>query len=517
MNKFEAKNNSVNSPRFEEINGSLTLIVDNQPFIAYAGEIHNSNASNPKRMKDLVWDKIDTLNLNTLLVPVYWENIEKIEGTYDFENVKAIIDQARTHNIKLIFLWFGLWKNGISTYIPKWMKKDRKNYPFAKHKDGSSIYSISPLCTKAIQKDADAFHELMKFIKKYDENQQTVIMIQIENEIGLLGTDFDYSEKAMKGLNTEVPDVIRKYCGKQGVWKDIFFNDAKEMYLAYHYAEAIQKIAERGKEAYDIPFFINAWIAKEPTKPGEYPTGGPISKQIPLYKYIAKDIIAFAPDIYVPNFVDVCEEYIEHQEVLLIPETRQDKMNVGSNLIYSVGAYNLYCYSPFAIEDFKGADERDSTLLKSLSIDADAFNPQHSLELFSKTNKLLSSMTQLIVKNRNLGNTHAFIKECEGQRGELIQLKNCNVKIKYPKLSTADVKPAGFLLEVDEYEFYLVGLNYQVILESDFNQIGIISLEEGYFFDNQWVVEKVLNGDEQYYISFDDTPKVLRIEYHVYS
>ena len=98
-------------------NGISTLYVDGQPFQAFAGEVHNSAAYDPERMEIEIWEKMEQSNLNTLIVPVYWETLEPEEGKFDFTLVDALIKQADKYKKKLILLWFGLWKNAESASL----------------------------------------------------------------------------------------------------------------------------------------------------------------------------------------------------------------------------------------------------------------------------------------------------------------------------------------------------------------------------------------------------------------
>lgn len=508
--------NTVQTPHIASINGVPNLIVDGLPFICLAGELRNSSASNETYMNENVWSKLEGLNLNTLLVPVYWELIESEEGKFDFESIKFIIDQARNHNIKLIVLWFGLWKNGLSTYVPSWVKLNREEYYFAKDRNGNQIYSISPLCDKAISKDAYAFKKLMSFIRDYDENYYTVIMIQIQNEMGLLTTDFDYQVDQLEKLDTNVPRSVAEYAKSTGTWNSVFNQDAKEYYISYHFAMAIKLIAEFGKQEYDIPYFVNAWIDKQPTFPGEYPTGGPISKFAPFWIHLVNDITAIAPDIYVPNFKQVCINYAEAQDLLIIPETRQDYHYVASNLIYGISAFNLYCYSPFGIEDFMDAAERDDSTLTALSIDADAFNSFRSFDLLSCTYRLLASMNSVITTARNDGLIQGFIKEEDSSRGFFVELEDAFLRIKYAKNDINTTRSSGFVIKRKSNEVFIVGTNINVSLESNSCDVGVITLEEGYFEDSLWIRQRILNGDERYYIKFNDFPSVVRLVYHTY-
>lgn len=249
-------------PHFNKINGVETLVVNSEPYLAFAGEIHNSSASSLEYMNLNIWSKLEELNLNTVLLPIYWEMIESTEGQYQFEYVANIIDQARENNKKVILLWFGLWKNGMSTYVPEWMKKNREDYPFIESKYGEQIYSISPMSGKAVEKNSLVFGELMAFIKSYDSSEQTVLMVQIENEIGSLGTDFDYASNQVELLDSMVPADVESFSNQTGTWNQVFRENSKEYLMAYYYAKAIEKNAALGHEKHPIPYFVNAWLEK---------------------------------------------------------------------------------------------------------------------------------------------------------------------------------------------------------------------------------------------------------------
>lgn len=187
-------------PVMKECNGIPTMYVENKPFFAFAGEVHNSSAGSLEYMNEHVWDKIQGLNLNTLLVPVYWEQIEPTEGSFRYEMLDGLIEQARQRQIRLILLWFGLWKNAESMYVPRWMKKDSKKYFRVRAASGEMLNTISPFCTEAVEKDAAAFANVMGHIREQDEEDSTVIAVQIENEVGLLGTAYDVCDAAKEAF-----------------------------------------------------------------------------------------------------------------------------------------------------------------------------------------------------------------------------------------------------------------------------------------------------------------------------
>jgi beta-galactosidase GanA len=108
-------------------NGESILYVDGKPFIALSGELHNSSSSSLDYMDRVVWPALRPLGLNTVVAPVYWECVEPEPGVFDYSLVDGLILQARREGVKLVFLWFGLWKNGMSTYIPGWVITTARN------------------------------------------------------------------------------------------------------------------------------------------------------------------------------------------------------------------------------------------------------------------------------------------------------------------------------------------------------------------------------------------------------
>lgn len=270
-------------PRLEGAGRQARLMVDGEPYFCRGGELHNSSASSLAYMEQAVWPTLRGLSLNTVLLPVYWECLEPVQGQFDYTLVDGIIRQARREGCRLILLWFGLWKNSGSTYAPEWMKTDRRTYfrvrnaggrPMSARRLVGGTHTISPFCDAAIDADANAFRHLMAHLSHTDE-ERTVIMVQVENEMGVLNCDRDYSEEAEKAFAREVPRPLREAFQMQGTWAQAFGKDAGEVFMAWRYACATERIASAGKEIYPLPMYVNAWLEQSPWKPGSYPCGGP--------------------------------------------------------------------------------------------------------------------------------------------------------------------------------------------------------------------------------------------------
>ena len=195
-------------PMIKEDRGIPTLYVKGEPFLALSGEIHNSSSSSLEYMEKEVWPKLEDLHMNSVIVPLFWETIEPEEGVYCMDLPDGLVSQARNHGMHIIFIWFGLWKNSESMYVPKWMKQDTDTYYLVERVNGEKINTISPLCEAAVEKDAKAFAAVMAHLKEIDEQESTVIFIQVENEIGLLSTERDYSKNASQAFAETIPEEV---------------------------------------------------------------------------------------------------------------------------------------------------------------------------------------------------------------------------------------------------------------------------------------------------------------------
>ena len=99
------------------------LLVHGQPFLIRGGELGNSSAGTAAQA-DTILPALARMHLNTVLMPVAWEQVEPKEGAFDFSILDHWIDTARQQHLHLVLLWFGSWKNAFSEYAPDWVKAD---------------------------------------------------------------------------------------------------------------------------------------------------------------------------------------------------------------------------------------------------------------------------------------------------------------------------------------------------------------------------------------------------------
>lgn len=476
-------------PHLKETNTVTQLIVNQQPFLMIAGEVHNSSASTIEYMTP-IFPKLKAMNLNAVFVTTAWEQIEPQEGVYDFSLVDAIIDNAKANDLKVCLLWFASWKNGESSYAPLWVKKDTKRFFRVKTKDGRAIETLSPFCEATKIADAKAFAALMKHVKAYDKDQ-TVILMQPQNEVGMF-QDIDYNQISLDLYKKQVPKQLMTYFIKnkahlndyvksawannnfktEGTWPEVFGDttESKAFFITWQYATYINFVAKAGRDQYNLPMMVNSWIVQKPEDlPGVYPNGGPVSRVMDIWKAAAPAIDIQSPDIYLPNFKEIVSMYKRADNPLLIPESTSE---VG-RAYYAFGQHDAICFSPFGIEDA-----------------SEDF-------LFRKAYGVLNETQHLILKYQGTGKMKAVLKEGNEQSAELT-IGDYKLKVMYEKPN----EPCfGIIIQTGDEEFTVIGMNLKIFFEStQKGEIGHIGqVWEGRYYHEQWVPTRLLNGDESWH------------------
>ncbi|WP_025068721.1 DUF5597 domain-containing protein [Bacteroides gallinarum] len=359
------------------------LVVDGAPFLILGGELGNSSAACVQDIEH-IFPKLERMGLNTVLVPAYWDLIEPTEGSFDFTLTDKVLQQARRNNLKVVFLWFGAWKNSMSCYAPLWFKENYKRFPRAYTRNGKPLEIASAFSEAVYEADQRAFSKWMQHIAAADKEEGTVIMIQIENEIGMLEDARDYSREANKAFNAPVPEEFMTYlqknkktlhpqmlkkwesqgCKKQGNWQEVFGADiyTDEIFMAWHYAKYVERLAQTARSIYNVPLYVNAAMNSRGRKPGEYPSAGPLAHLIDVWHCGAPSIDMLAPDLYDNGFIDWTAQYKLHNNPLFIPEIGLTDNN-GVRAFYIFGEHDAIGISPFSIEN--GSDSPGSPLVQS--------------------------------------------------------------------------------------------------------------------------------------------------------
>ncbi len=316
------------------------------PYPILGGELSNSAATSVTDI-DEVMPRMRALGLNTVLVPAYWELMEPVEGKFDFTLIDRTIDVARREQLHVVFLWFGVWKNSMSCYTPSWFKQDTKRFPRAMTVEGKQMEIASCFSDNVLQADLKAFSALMRHIKERDPQREVVVMMQIENEIGMLESARDHSPLAEKAYKKER-------------WAERYGTDeyADEKFMALSYARYVEHLAKAARELHDMPLYVNAAMNSRGRRPGEYPSAGPLAHLIDFWHEGAPSIDLLAPDIYDTGFKSWCAQYAmplrpqdggKVKNRLFIPESRCCE-NSGVRALYAFGEHQAIGFSPFAID-----------------------------------------------------------------------------------------------------------------------------------------------------------------------
>jgi hypothetical protein len=388
-----AQSNPGNIPHLEKRDGVTKLIVDGRPFICVAGELTNTASSDREGTKEAI-ARLAAANLNTILTVVSWDLVEPEEGKFDFSMIDYQIEAARAANVRLIMLWMASWKNGLSHFPPPWVKANQQRFPRVVNGEGKTLEILSTLSQANRDADAKAFAAVMKHIREVDPTH-VVIGIQVENEVGVMGSTRDFRPEANAAFAGAVPKKLTEYLQKNrdhlrpelrkiweaagaktsGTWEQVFgknvprpadqppvpnspnrqprpanaelLTHTDEIFMAWNYASYIGYVAEQGKKEYPLPMYVNTWIVQpNDIGPGDYPSGGPEPLVHDIWRAGGPAIDILAPDIYLPDYMNIIRDFAQNGNPPFNPETRQD-----ANLAWQ--AYteaNLLCFSPFGID-----------------------------------------------------------------------------------------------------------------------------------------------------------------------
>jgi hypothetical protein len=506
---------AAEAPKLVQKDGRYALMVDGRPYLILGGQIHNSSAW-PIELPQ-VWQSMAALHANTVEAPVYWEQMEAQEGHFDFTNVDQIIEGARAHNLRLVLLWFGTWKNGNMHYAPSWVKTDMKRFPRVIRPDGEPIDVLSPLSRNTLEADKTAFVALMRHLKQIDGEQHTVLLIQIENESGNIGSIRDNSAEANHQFAGHVPSDLLTATHKQpGTWSQAFAADADEIFQFYYQAKYINEIAAAGKAEFPIPYYINAWLhypaAELPQRqldlPGiGYPGGGAVQKLVGLWRALAPSIDMIGPDIYADDsqfYRETMHVYHRPDNPLWIPETgRSDSF--GKFLFYALGD-GAIGFSPF------GVDQSGWNILGDEPWKAHARNFV-----------LIEPMSREIAQLEFEGKLKTAVEE-PGQTAQEVDFGQwqATVAFGFPQPDgrrapgTKDAHAAALIAQLGPDEFLVTGVDASISFhlpgKLPWMRSEIITAEQGAYQNGKWKLQKLWNGDEtDRGLCFHDKPEVVRV------
>jgi hypothetical protein len=562
-------------PHLRKQGTATQLIVDGKPFVALGGEFENDTSTNLEAMRH-IWPELVKMNVNFVSPIAYWDLVEPEEGKYDFALVDGIIQEARRNNLRIVFVWFASFKNGLGVFAPLWVKKDFQRFPRAQPRGhtGMELFSVIEGAADATRDaDARAFAALMRHIKEVDGRDHTVVMVQVENEVGVLGDSRDRSPAANRAFAGPVPKELLDYLQKHkntlapelrevwtangskasGTWEQVFGPGkpesvdvntmpasaeesqaawrklhwpADEIFMAWNYARYLDKIVERGKAEYPIPMYVNAWL-QQPNFPwpGKYPSGGPVPQVHDVWRAGAPAIDVLAPDLYLPQFDEVSARFTRNGNPLLIAESNGGASG-ATQALDAVGR-GAIAFSVYGIE---------YNLLWQ--------DPNNDL---GKAYKAINQLMPLIVDHQGKEGALAGVLLGENQP-EKVRLGDYTLTVAFAadrRIAGAPPRPAvrraGALFVLTAPDEFYVAIRSETELAVTFTPntpgpplVGVGSIDEGSFVDGRWVQGRrldhraIANADcnycqpallvpaEYYFVAAHSEHRILRVRLYRY-
>jgi beta-galactosidase GanA len=526
-------------PRIAERDGRHALLVDGAPFLVLGGQAHNS--SNYPAALPKVWAALRDAHANTLEIPVAWEQIEPREGSFDFSYVDTLVAQARSNKVRLVLLWFGTWKNTGPAYAPEWVKFDNRRFPRMLDKDGKTSYCLSPFGQATLAADRKAFVALMAHIRKIDAGKRTVIMVQVENEVGTYGVARDYASTAQAAFRQPVPAAVlarrKPPAGRpvQGDWSEVYGDYAEQYFHTWAIASYIEEIAKAGRAVYDLPMFVNNALRDPGTPPQEaapwksdFASGGPTWDVIDIYKAAAPHLDFAAPDIYMPESSKVSanlQRFQRPDNALMVPE--MGNAAAYARYVYQVIGRGALGVAPFGIDYASysnyplGSKFTDRRMVEPFATVYAAFAPMQRLWArwaFEGRTHGVAEGDDRAPQTVALDGWKAIVSFREFQFGEREWLRDKN------EYAAGTESPGGGLAiaQIGADEFVVVGQQARIRLSGLGANGGkpsmVARVEEGRFdAAGKWIMERNWNGDQtDYGLNLPAAPTVLKIRMRTY-
>ena len=528
----------MGQPRLElRSNSTARIVANGKPMLMIGGELGNSSASTPEDVKR-TFAHLSKIGLNTVLAPVSWELIEPQEGTFDMSSLDVILTEARRNGLRVVLLWFGAWKNSMSCYAPEWFKRDVKRFPRAHTQDGKPVEEASSLNKNVLEADKRAFCRIMEHLRDHDAQEQTVIMVQVENEIGMIEVPRDYSDDATHMYRTAVPQQLTAYLAKHqkslhpylkeklqpqakagANWAQLFGDDiyTEEIFQTWTYATYVEQIAKAGREIYNLPMYVNVALDSRGRKPGQYPSGGPLAHLIDLWHCGAPSIDVLGVDIYDKGIKSWLEKYHLPNNPLFVPEIRLEDKD-AMYALYAFGHHGAMGFCPFSIEDYPLTKSNKSNDWKQMDLSQDdqlnAFSSAGtSLSPLVASYKLLRQAEPLILERQGTKDMDAVLLDNGQREAEIITPDGIRLTIKHsytlgwePGAKDAEWPEAAcIILRLGKEDYLVIGSGVVVTYspaessstwQKGDKRIGLAKCEEVEIVDGKQRIVRHLNGDQ---------------------
>lgn len=517
---------AAEAPRLVSRDGRHALLVDGKPFLMLGAQVHNSS-NYPAALKP-VWDAARDANANTVLMPVAWEQVEPEEGRFDFSFVDTLVKEARQQKLRLVILWFATWKNTSAQYTPAWVKLAPRRFPAMLDRDGKPSYCLSPFGEETLKADRRAFVALMGHLKRIDADRRTVLMVQVQNEVGTYGLVRDFGPAAQAAFEQPVPAAVlarkKPVAAPTGSWREVYADYADEYFHAWAMARYIGDIAAAGRAVYDLPMYVNNALRNpldQPPKPWnkDFASGGPTWDVIDIYKAAAPALDFASPDIYNVESEQVNANlrlFQRADNALFVPEISNAALY--ARYVYPILGKGALGVAPFGIDYFNYSNFP----LGATSTDREMVEP------FARIYRMFQPVQRLWAQWALDGHTRGAA-EGDDRKPQTLEFPGWVAKLSYRewqfgesewnrtgKLPAGTEQPGGgvAIARIGDDEFLVIGQRTRVRMQAAPGTSGMMLRAEQGRFDDQgrWVMERVWNGDQvDYGLNLPAEPVMLKV------
>lgn len=491
-----AQNNS-DMPQMRVLNDRKVLFVDGQPFLIL-GLQWDCDDCFARKIMDPLFLEAAKMGCNTAVLPLYWREVEPQEGRFDFAMLDDRIEMARRNGLRIAVPWFATWKDGCLNYAPDFVKSDLRRFRRAQQADGTPLRNFScPTSSETFAADRKALQAIFTHLKGVDSSHHTVILFQMENEVGILGTDRCYCPVCTKGF-------------EEGGWSNREKGRAAEAFTAYSIAKFVDGLTVAAKAIYPLPVYLNCWLGSKNGVPGkDYPSGGPVERVLDIYADTAKNIDFIGPDYYLQgldSFRSICKGYSGKGWPLYIPEHTTGKdSRAERNVYYALTEFSAIGFSPWAI-DMPFPDEYGQPLVDQL----DWRWSEEAYDLRDSYVPIRDAMVPLAMV-QNTDRLRFFIQEEPEEKETRLPFEGIVVHaVYYQRKGMA----RGIVLRLNRAEFVVLGSGFDVrFITPDGQGIPLAQVERGRFEGSAWrlLLPIAREGEDRSYPFHMARPQVVKV------
>jgi hypothetical protein len=538
-------------PHLEKRGLATQLIVDGKPFLILGAEPPTSAPSNLEYLRYML-SVLAATHQNTAAIAVGWSWIEPEKGKYDFRIADAAIEDARRIGQRIVLVWFGSWKNGVSSFAPAWVKADQDRFPRAQVGEGRTAEALSAFSQNNWEADGRALAALMRHVKGVDRSGR-VILVQVENELGIFGDSRDRSPLANRAFAASVPGELMDYLQKHrdelhpelrkvwqaagfktsGTWEEVFGKCAEgdEIFMAWHYARYVNHVTESGKKEYPIPAFVNVWGTQGW---GRGPRGEALDHVLDIWKAGAPLVDMSCPDAYMgrqdaaSHIVDITGRYSRPDNPFFTVEATDGDLG-AAHAFYAIGQQRAIGYSGMGDDGLldwftrTGINSPASVTPAGMEAPTRLFGfggpgsakplppvpPEYEAKALSQALLTLSQIAPQILEHQSKG-TIAGVALDKQRPDEKVKLGGYVLNVGLPRARSApsvipDLVGYGLFMAVGPDEYLLAGNNLLITFTPDTPgpPIAGLAAQEAGRFDGtgKWVATHFLGGDDSVFSS----------------